>query len=128
MADRAALFTLQQKAAALVMGGAVLIVSPLIRDYFVDKALLGQTLQLPVHRGKPHLLALGMQLLRQLRSRGAPLRTAGNILQHRPLLAGHIRNRHIFASEFENENQFQIIAGSPHLSILFCLALTQPAS
>ena len=85
MADRAALFTLQQKAAALVMGGAVLIVSSLICDHLVDKALSGQTLQLPVHRGKPHLLALGMQLLRQLRSRGAPLRTAGNILQHRPL-------------------------------------------
>ena len=74
------------------------------------------------------LLALGMQLLRQLGGRGAALRTTGNILQHRPLLAGHIRNGHIFASEFENENQFQIITGSMRLSTLFSPARAQPKS
>lgn len=115
MTDGAAFFAFQQKAAALVVA-AVLIIGTLIGDGLVDEALLGQALQLPVHGGQADGLSLGVELLRQLSGGGAALGTGLDALQHRPLLPGHIGNGHVVCLQFENENQFQIIARSANLS------------
>ena len=59
-----AALTPQQEA---VMGmprlGAVLVERPLLRGHFMDKPLLGQLVQLAVHRGKPHGEAAVPQLV-----------------------------------------------------------------
>ena len=115
MPDAATFFAFQQKAAALVVT-AVLVVSALVGDGLVDKSLLGQPLQLPVHGGQADGLTLPVQLLCQLRGGGAALRAGLDALQHRPLLPCHIGNGHVSHLQFENENRFQIIAGKQNLS------------
>jgi hypothetical protein len=50
-----------------------------------------------------------VQQLRQLRGGGAAVAARFNAREYRLLLAGHIRNRHRYCLQFENENHFQII-------------------